>query len=89
MNFLQVDMSPPSIDSAVVQDGLQVHDISYHHDPFIISANWHGFMDRVSGIHHHVWCAGTRYGADDIVPCRNTSLQEIDIMELSEPLTPG
>ena len=62
----QVDMTAPSSESATVQDGAGIEDISYQAVTDTVSASWHGFIDYQSGIHSYSWCLVDGHSGRDI-----------------------
>ena len=69
---LQTDASGPS--PGIVWDGLGLHDLEYTNNAGDVSVSHSGFSDEQSGIHHYVWCVGTK-AEGNLKACHNIGLR--------------
>ena len=69
------DVTPPSTLTAEVRDGITGSDIDYQDNTTAISAQWEGFKDPESGIHHFEYgISRNRGGIMDVVPFSSVGL---------------
>ena len=70
-----VDVTPPNVRKARVQDGNTGSDIDYQANNTVLSAEWSGIVDPESGIQHYEYgVSRTRGGAPDVVQFQNIGL---------------
>ena len=70
-----IDLTPPNVRKAQVQDGNTGSDIDYQANNTALSAEWSGIIDPESGIQSYEYgVSKTRAGVPDVVPFRNTGL---------------
>ncbi|KAK3581574.1 hypothetical protein CHS0354_031921 [Potamilus streckersoni] len=86
----QLDTEPPN--PGVVYDGIGLHDLEYQNNSRIISAHWHGFTDKGSGIACYYVCATDidtnpdNGGNCTLTPWRNNGIKTQVTFDLSESL---
>ncbi|KAL3841827.1 hypothetical protein ACJMK2_019926 [Sinanodonta woodiana] len=88
-----LDTEPPI--PGVVYDGNGLLDLEFQNNSHIISAHWHGFTDKGSGIARYYVCATdidtdpNNGGNCTLTPWRNNGIKTQVIFDLSEPLENG
>jgi len=74
-NGFVTDVTPPNIQTAEVNDGSMGTDIDYQDNSTAMSAQWKGFKDSESQIHHYDYgISRSRGGVMDVVPLTNAGL---------------
>ncbi|KAL3841826.1 hypothetical protein ACJMK2_019925 [Sinanodonta woodiana] len=85
-----LDTEPPN--PGVVYDGIGLHDLEHQNNSQIISATWHGFTDKGSGIARYYVCATDIDSNPDsganctVTPWKNNGIKTHVTFHLSQPL---
>ncbi|KAK3581570.1 hypothetical protein CHS0354_031918 [Potamilus streckersoni] len=86
----QLDTEPPN--PGVVFDGIGLHDLEYQNNSRIISAHWHGFTDKGSGIARYYVCVTDidtnpyNFGNCTLTDWRNNGIKTQVTFDLKETL---